>query len=141
VRGIYLGGDDYEALQNVRTDGNWERWLDFYFEGVEKVSIQVCDTITKLTAMFERHRLIIRGIGRGAESALSLFELLKKRCLVSLTAARKELKVSFPTANKAATNLRYLGLVKEVTGKRRDRIFSYEPYLKILRTGTEISGG
>lgn len=127
----------YETLQVVRTNGGWEKWLDFYLEGVEKVSNQACDTMEKLTRMFERHRGKIEGIGRASESALALFELMKKRCLVSLPVVQKELRFTFPTANKAILNLQKLGFVKEITGKRRDRIFSYEPYLKVLQMGTE----
>ncbi|MBI4396394.1 MAG: Fic family protein [Elusimicrobia bacterium] len=131
----------YETLQGVRTNGGWEEWLDFYLEGVEKVSNQACDTVEKLTHMFEQHRAKINEIGRAAESALALFELMKKRCLVSLPVVQKELKFTFPTANKALLNLEKLGFVKEITGKRRDRIFSYEPYLKILQSGTESAAG
>lgn len=126
----------YETLQGVRSNGGWERWLDFYLEGVEKVSNQACDTVLKLTRMFEQHRSKIKGIGRAAESALAVFELMKKRCLVSLPVVQKELKMTFPTANKALLNLGKLGFVKEITGKRRDRIFSYEAFLKVLQWGT-----
>jgi Fic family protein len=126
----------YETLQGVRTNGGWERWLDFYLEGVEKVSNQACSTVEKLTLMFRQHRLKIKGIGRAAESAMAVFDLLKKRCLVSLPVVQRELKVTFPTANKALLNLKRLGFVKEITGKRRDRIFSYDPYLKVLQMGT-----
>ncbi|MBL8022653.1 MAG: hypothetical protein JNK54_00020 [Elusimicrobia bacterium] len=51
--------------------------------------------------MFEQHRSEIKGIGRAAESALAVFDLMKKRCLVSLPVVQKELKLTFPTANKA----------------------------------------
>jgi predicted transcriptional regulator len=105
-------------------------------EGVEKVSNQACATVEKLTRMFEQHRSKIAKIGRASESALALFDLMKKRCLVSLPTVQKELRFTFPTANKAALNLEKLGFVKEITGKRRDRIFSYDPYLKILQMGT-----
>ncbi len=126
----------YETLQGVRTNGGWERWLDFYMEGVKKVSNQTCSTVEKLTLMFQHHRVKIKGIGRAAESAMAVFDLLKKRCLVSLPVVQSELKVTFPTANKALLNLKKLGFVKEITGKRRDRIYSYEPYLKVLQMGT-----
>jgi Fic family protein len=131
-RGYY-----YELLQGIRTEGGWEKWLDFYLEGIGKVAHQACDTVTKLTAMFERHQTKIKGIGRASGSALAFFELLKKRCVISLPIAQKELKVSFPTVNKAVAHLQKLGFVKEITGKRRDRIFSYETYLKVLQTGTD----
>jgi Fic family protein len=127
----------YETLQDVRVKGGWEKWLDFYLEGVEKVSNGACDTVEKLTVMFDRHRSKIAELGRAAGSAAALFELMQKRCVVSLKVATKELKTSFPTANSAAANLQKLGFVKEITGKRRDRIFAYEPYLKVLQQGTE----
>ena len=127
----------YEQLQRIRTHGEWERWLKFYLAGVEEVSTEAADTAKKLLALFDRHRQQIATLGKAAASALRVHDLLRERVVLSLAVAAKELNVSFPTVNTAMLNLEQLGFVKEFTGRQRNRLFSYEPYLKILRAGTE----
>jgi len=77
------------------------------------------------------------GLGKSAASALRVHDLLKERIVLSLGTAATALDVSFPTVAKAMENLEKLGFVKEFTGKQRNRVFSYEPYMKILHEGTE----
>jgi Fic family protein len=127
----------YVALQRIRTEGDWEGWLKFYFTGVEEVSNQASETAKKLVVMFEEHRARIQKLGKAAGSALRVHELLKKRVLLSLPTACAELHLSFPAVSKALSNLEKLGLVREFTGKQRNRFFSYDSYLKILSDGTE----
>ena len=79
----------------------------------------------------------IQKLGKGASTALRVHEFLKKHAVASLPVVSKELGLSFPTVNKAVKNLQTLGLVKEFTGKRRHRLFSYAGYLNILAEGTE----
>jgi Fic family protein len=127
----------YQALQRIRTHGGWEGWLALYLTGVEEVARQASDTARHLAKMFEKHRQKIQQLGRAAASALRVHDLLKERGILSLTTAQKELQVSFPTVNTAMNNLQKLGLVKEFTGKQRDRLFSYDPYVQVLSEGTE----
>jgi Fic family protein len=127
----------YEALQRVRTDGDWEGWLAFYLDGVAEVANQASDTAARLVNIFKEHSAAIEGLGRSRYTALRVHDLFKKRCVLSLPVISKELNVSFPTANKTLGKLRELGFVKELTGKRRHRVFSYEPYLRLLQAGME----
>jgi Fic family protein len=128
----------YDILQRVRTHGDWESWLLFYLQGVEDVAQQATNTIAKLLSMFERDRKKIQGLGKSAASALRVHDLLKERVILSLGSAEKELKLTFPTVSNAIFNLQELGIVKEFTGKQRNRLFSYQPYLDILGQGTEM---
>lgn len=125
----------YDALQAVRTNGDWETWLAFYLEGVEEVSNQAAATADKLVTLFERHRQEIKTLGRAAGTALALHDLFKKHCFLSVPVAQRELTATFPAINGAMTNLLKLGFVKEITGKRRNRVYSYAPYLKTLQEG------
>ena len=127
----------YATLQRIRTDGDWEGWLKFYFAGVEEVSNQASETAKNLLRMFEQDRARIEKVGKAAGSALRVYELLKKRVLLSLPNACAELKMSFPAVSKAVSNLEKLGVVREFTGKQRNRFFSYDAYLKVLAEGTE----
>ena len=125
----------YAALQRVRTDADWEGWLSFYLQGVEEVSTQAATTADKLVKLFELHRGQIKTLARASGSALRLHDLFTKRCFLSVSEAQRELKSTFPATSAAMARLLRLGFVKEITGKRRNRVFSYAPYLKILQEG------
>lgn len=127
----------YEALQRVRTNGDWEGWLAFYLDGIAEVANQASDTATKLVGIFKEHGAAIETLGRARFTALKVHDLFKKRCILSLPVISKELDVSFPTANKTLGKLQQLGFVKEITGKQRHRVFSYEPFLKMLQEGMD----
>jgi hypothetical protein len=47
--------------------------------------------------------------------------------------------LSFPAAASAMALLVELGIARELTGKRRNRVFAYDRYLAILDEGTEIA--
>lgn len=128
----------YDALQRVRTEGDWEGWLAFYLTAIEEVSRQAGITAKKIVTMFDKHGQKIQKLGKAAASALQVYELLKKGGLISLAQAQKKLEVTYPTVNNAMINLQRLGIAKEITGRERNRLFSYEPYIKILSEGTEL---
>ncbi len=127
----------YAALQRVREEGDWEGWMSFYLEGVEAVAGQACETARKIMRLFEQNHRKIQELGKAAATAARVHDLLKKHCIISLPTIQKELKVAFPTAAKAMHNLEKLSLVREYTGKRRNRCFAYDPYLRLLQEGTE----
>jgi len=127
----------YDMLQRIRTHGEWESWLLFYLQGVEEVAQQATDTAKNLLAMFERHQKKIQSLGKSAASALRVHDLLKARVFLSLGHAERDLGLTFPTVANAMANLERLGIVKEVTGKQRHRLFSYDSYLEILGQGTD----
>jgi Fic family protein len=128
--------DYYEALQRVRTDGAWEEWLRFYLIGVEAVANQAADTATALVALFARDRVRIQGFGRAAGSALRVYDVLRRRIVVSISGAAKEARVTWPTAKAALEHLGELGIATESTGRRRDRLYTYKKQLAILDRGT-----
>ncbi len=130
--------DEYYALlQTVRTTGDWEAWLRFFLEGVVEVSEQAIETAQELMALFGRDRTRIEALGRPAASALRLHEHLRERPLATVAAVSKRLGISAPTISKSLRHLEALGIVEEVTGRRRGRAFAYRDYLKLLEQGTE----
>ncbi|MBI5201859.1 MAG: Fic family protein [Elusimicrobia bacterium] len=122
----------YDALQSVRTHGDWERWLRFYLEGVEAASRQAAETARSLTRLFEEDRKRIEAIGKMSVTALKVHEMIKKDIRVSLMEAHRRLKVSVPTAARSIAKLEELGVLRELTGHRRNRVFVYDEYLKRL---------
>jgi Fic family protein len=127
----------YELLQRVRTHGAWEEWLAFFLEGTEITARSAADAAKQILTLFAKDRDRIQTIGRAASSALRVHEYLQKKPLVSIGAVSEELKLSIPTVTVALDHLVRLGIAKEVTGKRRARVFGYSRYLKILSEGTE----
>lgn len=127
----------YERLNAIRRDGDWESWLIFYLRGVYEISVQAVDTARTILRVQEEHRSKIIQLGRAAGSALQLFDLLFKKPLVSVKIASEELSLSAPSARKAITNLEKLGILMEVSGKRRDRKYLYQKYMDIILSGID----
>jgi Fic family protein len=106
-------------------------------EGVLETAREAVETARHLIALFEADREKVAQLGRPAASALRVHELLQKRPLLSIPAATKELSLSEPTVAKAMEHLTELSVVREMTGKRRRRVFAYVRYLEVLNPGTE----
>ncbi|MBC8088513.1 MAG: Fic family protein [Phycisphaerae bacterium] len=122
----------YEALQRVRTHGEWEQWIAFYLEGVHEVATEASSTAQDLIKLFERDRQQIQTMGRAATNALAIHELLKHRAVTTIGAAAEQAGVSFPTATAALQRLEKMGIVSEATGQQRDRMYVYTEYLDVL---------
>jgi Fic family protein len=127
----------YDLLQRVRTQGTWEEWLAFFLEGTEITARSAADSAKQILTLFAKDRDRIQTIGRAASSALRVHEYMQRKPLVSIGAAAEELKLSIPTVTIALDRLARLGIAKEITGRRRARVFGYSRYLKILTEGTE----
>lgn len=127
----------YELLQQVRLRGVWEEWIEFFLEGVAATADQAIETARRALELFEQDRKSISTLGRAAPTATLVHDLLKQKITVSVSAASEHLKVSDPTARSALNSLEKLGIVKEVSGKQRGKLYSYLNYLNLLSEGTE----
>lgn len=127
--------DYYDALQRVRTHGDWEGWLRFFLIGVESVAEEATRTAEALQDLFDRDRRRVDGLGRAAPSAALVYEELKRRIVVSPTRAADELGITFPTVVAALGRLEDLGIAEEITRKKRDRLYRYSGQLRILDQG------
>lgn len=127
----------YDLLDQVRRDGDWETWLSFFLEGVRVTADGAVATSHRLTAMFREDRVRVEAVGRRAGSALRVHEVLKVRPILSLNAISQQTGLSFPAASSAMDALLELGITRELTGKRRNRLYVYDRYLAVLNEGTE----
>jgi Fic family protein len=123
----------YARLQEVRTDGAWERWLEFFLEGVIAVAGSATETARRIRDVIDRDRTAIHRLGRGAASALRVHALASERIVVSATGAATQLSLSVPTINAALGRLEDAGILREITGRRRGRVFAYDAYLALLQ--------
>ncbi len=127
----------YRLLDLVRTDGDWEAWLDFFLDGVRTTADGAVSTARRLVALFSEDRDRIQGRGRAAGSALRVQDVLRQRPLTSLQEISRRTGLSFPAASSGMQLLQELKIARELTGKKRNRAFAYDRYLSILNEGTE----
>lgn len=127
----------YELLDAVRRDGDWEAWLAFFLEGVRQTAEGAVTTAQRLSDLFRASHAQIVPKGRRAGSALRVHDALKARPVTPMQEVCKITGLSFPAASTAMDLLVELGIARELTGKRRNRVFAYNRYLAILNEGTE----
>jgi len=125
----------YEHLQHAREKGDLEEWLSFFLKGVIYTAEQAVKTIQQTLALLEKDRKAIQSIGKSAKSALMIHDLMRK---IPITDANRIVSTSgltLPTVNYSIKNLMALGIVSELTGRARNKIYKYTQYLDILSNG------
>lgn len=127
----------YELLQIVRETGNWEAWVAFFLDGVIETAEQGFETARRLQELFSEDANKIQKLGRAGSSALRVHADIQRSPLMSVPDAAKRLRISQPTLQKSLQHLLDLNIVREVTGKKRQRLYQYTRYLEILDEGTE----
>ncbi len=118
-------------------DGDWEAWIAFFIKGVFETATSTVETAQRLTGQLESDRRRIREHGRAAGSALRVQQALAERPILTMPEACTRTGLSKPTTGRALELLQALGIVRELTGRRRNRLYGYDPYLKVLSEGTE----
>ncbi|MCE2953321.1 MAG: Fic family protein [Gemmatimonas sp.] len=126
----------YAHLTAVRETGDWEAWIAFFADGVRETASAAVDTAQRLVALFARDRERIASAGRTANSLLRVFDALRERPICTAAMLSERSGASLPTTNRMLEQLRSLGIVTELTGRKRDRLFSYAEYVRILSEGT-----
>lgn len=127
----------YELLDRVRTRGDWEAWLDFFLIGVRDTADQAAEAARRILVLFERDQQRIAQLGRPAASVLRVFQHMQKNPIVAIPSAAKKIGLSAPTVAKSLGHMIDAGILQEVTGRERHRLFVYQEYLSILNEGTE----
>lgn len=133
-------GEYYELLGLVRREGDWEAWLMFFATGVEEMAEEAVSTVKRLTTLFKDDRERVRGLGRVSGSALRLHDALQERPVDTAARLARRTGLSVPTVYSALESLESIGIVRELTGRARRRVFAYDRYLQILGEGTEPVG-
>lgn len=129
----------YDLLTEVRTGGDWEAWLDFFSRAVSHTAGAAVETARALTELFGQDRERLRALGR-AGSALRVHQELQGRPLATVGWLVSRTGLSAPTVGKAVELLVNAGIAREITGRRRRRVFVYDRYLALLGEGTESVG-
>ena len=125
----------YALLQGVRDKGDWESWLAFFLQGIAEVSVEATATVRRIVSLADEHRSMISNrMGRLAGNGHRLLGDLFRQPYIMVKDVQKTLGVSYPSANDLVSRLVDIGILSEVTGRRRNRVFFYEPYISIFDT-------
>jgi len=131
----------YELLNTVRLTGDWEAWLDFFAEAVIVTAGQAVDTAQQLYALSNEDRNKISGLGRAAKSTLQIHQALLEHPICNSGSLVSKTGLTAATVNKCISHLERIEIVRELTARKRNRIFSYYQYVEIMNKGTELPEG
>jgi len=120
----------YDRLMAVRLRGDWEGWMRFFLDGVTTTAEEAKLTADRIFALREEHRTLV--IEHSGPNGLMLLSALFRQPLVNVKTVARATGVAFGTANRLVARFEELGLLREVTGQRRSRLFRYEPYLDLF---------
>ncbi len=127
----------YDLLTSVRASGNWEAWIEFFLTGVKETSDQAIVSARRLIALLDADRKKIEALGRPAASVLRVFHYALTHPILSIAPTAEKTGSTFPTVAAAIEHMQRLGILHEITGRRRHRLFAYRAYMDILNEGTE----
>jgi Fic family protein len=127
----------YDLLNQIRNDGDWEAWIAFFADAVKETAQSAVDTARQLAALFKSDRERIETLGRAASSALRVHEQLQSRPINTIAFLSRATGISVPTVTKSIHQMEELEIVKETSGRRRNRIYAYGSYLDLLIQGTQ----
>jgi len=126
----------YRLLDAVRREGDWEEWIDFFLEGVTMTAQSAVDTAHRMLRVFVEDAARVADLGRRAPNALRAFDAFRRRPVRNIAAIAATTGASLPTVSRAVESLVELGIVREITGRKRERAYCYGRYLEILNGGT-----
>ena len=122
----------HRLLDLVRAEGDWESWLDFFLEGVADTASNAVSTAQHLAALFKADAERVQLVGRGASSTLRVYEAVCERPVTTLCDLCEMTGLSFPRTTRCIDKLMKLGIIRELSGGRRNRVFAYDRSLAIL---------
>jgi Fic family protein len=129
----------YDRLQGVRDHGQWEAWLKFFLKGIAEVSLEATETARKIVSLREAHQKIItETFGRTAGNGHKILDSLFLRPYVSVTEVSETLGITFAAANNLVQRFMQAGILQEVTGQARYRLFSYQPYILLFSDNRNV---
>lgn len=136
---MYLSGylkqhqaEYYRRLSAIRTDGDWEGWLSFFLEGVASAATEAERGIVAIASLVSADRRRLLASPKAGPASYRLFEMLPMMPRFTVERVRQALSTTFPTANAAVKVLEDLGIVAELTGQKKNRSYSYQPYIALL---------
>ena len=136
---LYISGylkerqsDYYQHLESVRILGDWVAWFEFFLTGIEEVAADAAGRASQLHCRVTEDRQMLPAMDAVTVSTIRLFEQLPDHLVISVSLVTPLLKTTKPTAGKAIEILQRAGIINKVGELKRDRLYSYEPYIDLL---------
>ena len=129
----------YGLLNKVRKTGDWEKWLAFFMTAIVETADQGVAMARTLAALADENRNKIKTLGKAAPSALRVHQALLQTPVLSVGKASEMTGLWFSSLSTAFKRLEELGIAKEITGGKRNRLFAYDRYIKLL-SDSNIAG-
>jgi Fic family protein len=126
----------YDRMAEVRNKGAYEQWVKFFLQAISESAEDAVDKIQKLSALHAKNAEIVSGMGRAAKTATLLFSYLETNPINETQKTANALGLAFSTTAAAIKRLIDVGILMQSAGEQRNRVFSYEGYLELLREGT-----
>lgn len=131
--------DYYRHLADVRSRGDWEGWTGFYLKCVREAAEDGVNAARRLFILLGKDRRTVTGHRAASVTAIRLLDLLPEHPIVTLPRVIDLLETTKPTAGKAIDALCQAGVLRETTGRRRDRVYAYDAYLRVLAEDTDVA--
>lgn len=125
----------YALLQEVRLQGTWETWLEFFLEGIAQSAKKGVQTTDLINQLFMQDQIKIATLGRIRFSCEKTFEYMQHLPQITAPLLASALNIAVPTARSALNTLTTLGILEEVSQKSRGKIYVYRRYLDLLEEG------
>ena len=122
----------YEMLSLPRKNGDWEKWINFFLEGVTVSANDAKDTLIKIKNLFICDDMKITQLGRSRDSAQQVFAVFKQKPLLTIAEITAGTGLSKPTAISSVKRLIDLGIVKNKSEKKWGQIYSYTGYVDLI---------
>lgn len=136
---MYLSGylkqhqaEYYRRLSAIRSEGDWESWIQFFLEGVATAAADAEKNIIAVASLVSADRKRLLQSAKAGPASYRLFEMLPMMPRFTIERVRQQLDTSFPTATAAVKILEDLGIVAEMTGQKKNRSYSYQAYVDLL---------
>ena len=126
----------YDRMSEVRNKDNYEQWIKFFLNAIKESADESVDTIKKLSDLHDANIKKIDAMGRAAKNARAVFDYLEQNPIIDIGKTAEELNLAFSTVSLAVNRLVDAGILVQTNNANRNRVFSYEEYLAILRKDT-----
>lgn len=128
----------YDRLNMVRDKGDFEQWIAFFLKGVVVTADSAVDTARKILELQTTHRNLLWQKKISSPLAVGILEKLYYTPYVSVNDIAKGFSISYQAASTLVSQLESAGILKEITGRKRDKRYVYAEYLNILSEGTTL---
>ncbi len=126
----------YDRMSEVRNKDNYEQWIKFFLNAIKESAEEATATIKELSTLHDKNISLISSMGRASKNAKAVFDYLERNPIIDIGKTAEKLNLAFSTVSLAVGRLVDAGILIQTNNANRNRVFSYEDYLEILRKDT-----